>query len=344
MNVGIVYDPIYLEHDTGTHPENAARLTSIMTSLQKSQLLPLLTALSPGPATFDQLRLVHDARHIDFIKQTAAAGGGFMDSDTPVSPASYQAAVYAVGGTITAAEAVMQNRLESAFALVRPPGHHALPNQAMGFCLFNNVAIAAEYLLTKYKLERLAVVDFDVHHGNGTQAAFYSNPKVLYISTHQSPLYPGTGALEETGSGKAKGTTINIPLPSGCTDAEYRTAYEQIVVPSIRRFRPQFILVSAGYDAHWADHIASMQVTVKGFIYLVENLKMLAAEMCQKRLVMVLEGGYNLEALAASVKATFEVLLGNQNIETPQESPPITRPPPDIRLLIHHIREIHKLT
>ena len=341
MSVGIIYDPIYLEHDTGVHPENAGRLTSILAFLQESRLISRLSLLAPAPATLDQLGLVHEARHIESIRKLALSGGGYLDSDTPVSTRSYEAALNAAGGTIRAVETVMQGQMESVFALVRPPGHHALPECSMGFCLFNNVAIAAAYLLKKYKMERLAVIDFDVHHGNGTQEIFNSNPQVLYISTHQSPLYPGTGTLYETGSGAAKGTKINIPLPPGCTDLEYQAVYQEVVVPAVRRFRPQFILVSAGYDAHWADTISGMQLTVKGYVQMVNDIKMLAAELSQKRLVMALEGGYNQGALAASVHATLAVLLGDNKIDIPFEDTQVISSAPDIKPLIRQIREIH---
>jgi len=259
-----------------------------------------------------------------------------------MSAGSYQAALYAAGGLIRAVEAVMAGEVSSAFALVRPPGHHATSRQAKGFCLFNNIAIAARYALDKYKLERILIVDFDVHHGNGTQEAFYDNPQVMYISTHQYPFYPGTGSFEETGSGAAEGTNINIPLPAGCGDAEYLKVFEQIVVPTARRFNPQLILVSAGYDNHWADPLAMMEVSVTGFGQMAEIIKGLADELCGGRLALTLEGGYNLDALATSVKATLDVLLGN-NVEDPLGQSSRSFGAADIDRLIEAIKEIHKL-
>jgi acetoin utilization deacetylase AcuC-like enzyme len=260
-----------------------------------------------------------------------------------MSPDSYDAALYAAGGAIKAAEAVMKGEVNSAFALVRPPGHHATPKRAMGFCLFNNIAIAAKYALSKFGLERIVIIDFDVHHGNGTQEVFYDNPQVLYASTHQYPHYPGTGSIEEIGSGEAKGTVVNIPLPGGCGDAEYQQVFEQIIVPVAKRFKPQLILVSAGYDLHWADELALMQVSVTGFAQMVKIIKGLADELCGGRLVFSLEGGYNLAALAASVKATFEVLLGNTDIEDPLGQTQYQRSAPDITPLIKAIKELHNL-
>ena len=237
----------------------------------------------------------------------------------------------------------MNGEVGSAFALVRPPGHHATSQAAMGFCLFNNIAIATKYALNEYKLECILIIDFDVHHGNGTQEAFYDNPQVLYISTHEYPFYPGTGGREETGSGAAKGTTINIPLPAGCGDAEYLNVFEHIVAPAARRFNPQLIMVSAGYDTHWADHLALMQVSTTGFAEMVRIIKGLADELCNGRLVFCLEGGYQPKALPYSVQATFDVLLGKSKVEDPLGQPPHGYRAPDIASLIKAIKEIHSL-
>jgi len=310
MSAGYVYNPVYLKHDTGHHVEVAARLEAIIAYLE--------------------------------IEDTARRGGGWLDPDTVMSAGSYQAALYAAGGLIRAVEAVMSGEVTSAFALVRPPGHHATSGQAKGFCLFNNIAIAARYALDKYKLERILIIDFDVHHGNGMQDTFYDNPQVMYISTHQYPFYPGTGSLEETGSGAAKGTNINIPLPAGCGDAEYLKAFEQIIVPAARRFNPRLILVSAGYDNHWADPLAMMEVSVTGFGQMTEIIKGLADELCGGRLALTLEGGYNLDALAASVKATLDVLLG-KNASDPLGQSSRSFGAADIDRLIEAIKEIHKL-
>jgi len=230
----------------------------------------------------------------------------------------------------------------SAFALVRPPGHHATSRYAKGFCLFNNIAVAARYALAEYKLERILIIDFDVHHGNGTQEAFYDSPQVMYTSTHQYPFYPGSGDIEETGGGAAEGTTINIPLSAGCGDSEYLKVFEQIIVPAGRRFKPRLILVSAGYDLHWADPLAMMQVSVNGLGQMAGIIKGLADELCGGRLVFTLEGGYNLNALAASVKATFDVLLGN-SIDDPLGQSPRSFGSANIDRLIAVVKEIHKL-
>lgn len=343
MKVGLIYDPIYLTHDTGNHPENAERLKAIISHLEQTGLMEKLTPLHPRPATRDELLLVHSEEHISRIRHQAEAGGGFLDMDTPISSGSYQAAVHAAGGVLRATQAVMTKEVASAFALVRPPGHHASREQARGFCLFNNVAIAARYALTEYGLNRVAIIDFDVHHGNGTQEIFYGEPGVLYLSTHQYPFYPGSGHIAETGCGKAGGSKVNIPLPAGCGDEEYRQVFREIVVPLIGRFNPQLILVSAGYDAHWADGLAMMQMTVSGFAEITGEVKRLADDLCWGRLVFTLEGGYNLKALAASVRASLDILLGNSSSEDPLGASPQKPAAPDISRLIKRLKQQHAL-
>lgn len=343
MSVGYVYDPIYLRHDPGYHVESAQRLLSIIARLEESQLTRRLKLIRPRAAEFEELALVHTKQMIAQVEAVSRMGGGAIDSDTVMSPDSYEAALYAVGGVIRAAEEVMDGNVSSAFALVRPPGHHANANRSMGFCLFNNIAIAARFIMLKYCLERVLIIDFDAHHGNGTQTTFNNDPQVCYISIHEFPFYPGTGNIEEKGEGEAVGTKINIPLPAGCGDAEYLLASEQVIIPAVRRFKPQLILVSAGYDAHWSDQIALMQVSVSGFAQIVKIIKILADELCQGRVALALEGGYNLNALAASVKATFEALLGESEIKDPVGPTPHNYKVPDITPLLQRIKEIHHL-
>ncbi len=343
MKVSFIYDPIYIKHDTGQHVENAGRLDAIIFHLEQTGLKQQLIPIKPRSVSVAEISLVHDKRYISHIQNTAQKGGGWLNSDTVISPDSYQAAIYAAGGAIKAAEAVIDGEIDSAFALVSPPWHHAAHRQAMGFCLFNNVAIAAKHILVKYKLDRIAIIDFDVHHGNGTQEAFYEDPRVLYISTHEYPHYPGTGSIEETGIGDGEGTTVNIPLPAGCGDAQYSPVFEQIVVPAVKRFNPELILVSAGYDTHWADGLALMQVSATGFAQMVKIIKGLADELCRGRLVFTLEGGYNPTALATSVKATFDMLLDNAKIEDPLGQSSRWSEAPDITHLIKSIKEINNL-
>ncbi|UCE97214.1 MAG: histone deacetylase [Dehalococcoidia bacterium] len=341
MRVGYVYDPIYLKHDTGNHPENANRVAAIMRYLERTGSWQQINLLKPRLATMEEISLVHTKQYISEVEALASRGGGQLDLDTIVSPDSYNVALYAAGGTIQAVDAVINGSLNSAFALVRPPGHHASTGRGMGFCLFNNVAIAVAYILHKYKLERIVIVDFDVHHGNGTQDVFYSNPRVLYISTHQTHHYPGTGSVDQIGEGEARGTTINIPLPSGCGDEEYNQVFGQIIIPAIRCFGPKIIVVSAGYDGHWSDGLAGMHLSIAGFVQMTRIIKQLADELCDGRLVFSLEGGYNLTALSASVGATFEVLLGKEDIEDKLGQLSLEDKAPNITGLMQLIKGIH---
>jgi acetoin utilization deacetylase AcuC-like enzyme len=344
MKAGLVYDPIYLEHDTGDHVENARRLVDAMTYLEETGTKEKLTCLPARPASLEELEMVHTPEYVSYVKGKAEKGGGWLDPDTVTSPKSYQAALYAAGGVLAAVEAVMKGEVDNAFALVRPPGHHAIKDRAMGFCIFNNVAIAAKFALSKFNVSRVLIADFDVHHGNGTQDTFYADPAVLYFSTHQYPFYPGTGWMDETGTGEGEGTTVNFPMAAGWGDEEYLRGFDEVLVPVVRRFQPQLILVSAGFDAHWADQLAMMRVSITGFAQMAMILKKLAAELCQGRLVFTLEGGYNLRVVACSVKATFHVLLGNPEIDDPLGKASIVRKPGGFDERIQAIKKIHHVS
>jgi acetoin utilization deacetylase AcuC-like enzyme len=344
MKAGLVYDPIYLEHDTGDHVENSRRLVDAMSYLKETGIKEQLTCLPARPASLEELEMIHTPEYISYVKNKAEKGGGWLDPDTVISPKSYETALYAAGGVLAGVEAVMKGEVDNAFAPVRPPGHHAIHDRAMGFCIFNNVAIAAKFALSKFNLNRVLIADFDVHHGNGTQDAFYADPKVLYFSTHQYPFYPGTGGMDETGTGEGEGTTVNFPMAAGWGDEEYLRAFNEVLVPVARRFQPQFILVSAGFDAHWADHLAMMRVTITGFAQMAMLLKELAAELCQGRLVFTLEGGYNLQVVASSIKAIFDVLLGNSKIGDPLGKAPMTRKPEGFDEHIEAIKRRHRIS
>jgi acetoin utilization deacetylase AcuC-like enzyme len=342
MKAGLVYDPIYLEHDTGDHVENSRRLVEAISYLKETGIKEKLTCLPPRPALLEELEMIHTPEYISYVKSKAERGGGWLDPDTVMSPKSYEAALYAAGGLMVAVEAVMKGEVDNSFALVRPPGHHAIRDRAMGFCIFNNVAIAAKFALSKFSLNRVLIADFDVHHGNGTQDAFYADPRVLYFSTHQYPFYPGTGWMDETGTGEGEGTTVNFPMAAGWGDEEYLRAFNEVLVPVARRFQPQLILVSAGFDTHWADQLAMMRVTITGFAQMAMILRKLAAELCRGRLIFTLEGGYNLRVVSSSIKAVFDVLLGNSETDDPLGEAEV-RKPEGFGEHIGAVKEIHHI-
>ncbi len=343
MKVGYVYDRIYLQHDTGSHPETSERLVSIMNVLEESGLKDELLHLPPRMANDSELATIHTQDHIIRVESASEHGGSWLDGDTFASRGSYKAALYAVGGLLRAIDSVLNGMVDSAFALVRPPGHHATNDKAMGFCLFNNVAIAARYAQQHHDIKKILIIDFDVHHGNGTQESFYDDPDVLYFSSHLYPYYPGSGDSNETGFGAGEGATINVPLPGGCGDEEYQRVYEEILAPAARKFQPELILVSAGYDTHWSDQLAMMQLSVTGFAEIMKIIKDLADELCGGKLVLTLEGGYNLEAIAHSVKATFEILLGKTAIDDPIGQPQHRGQIPSIDHMLNKVKQIHQL-
>jgi acetoin utilization deacetylase AcuC-like enzyme len=308
---GFVYGPIYLEHKTGAgHPERPERLRAIVDRLETSGLLARLTAIAPRPAEERWLTTVHSRDYVRRVRERCKAGAENVDTtDAPVSRESYDAAVAAVGGVLAAVDAVVEGKVRSAFCAVRPPGHHARRERAMGFCLFNNVAVAARYVQKKHGLAKVLIVDWDVHHGNGTQEMFYADPTVFYFGIHQSPFYPGTGRADERGQGDGQGTTLNVPLAAGAGDRAYRQALERDLRPAAEAFRPDFVLISAGFDAHEDDLLGRMKVTADGFADLTRLVKDIAARHCGGRLVSVLEGGYHLGALADSAEAHLRVLM-----------------------------------
>ncbi|MEJ2705472.1 MAG: SUMF1/EgtB/PvdO family nonheme iron enzyme [Sedimentisphaerales bacterium] len=308
---GFVYDPIYLEHKTTPgHPESPERLVKIIGKLKADGLYSQLAELKPTPAALEWIETVHSREYIERARKSCEAGAAYLDSlDVPISRESYDAALMATGGMLTAIDAVMEHRVANAFCAVRPPGHHALENKAMGFCIFNNIAIGTRYIQKKHQLPKVLIVDWDVHHGNGTQAAFYDDPNVLYFSVHQYPFYPGSGNQTEKGEGEGSGSTINVPLRAGSGDEQYVSAFEETLAPAAFDFSPDFVLISAGFDAHKDDLLGAMRVTQQGFARLTEIVKGIAETCCAGRLVSTLEGGYGLEGLAASVEAHIRVLM-----------------------------------
>lgn len=339
--VGLAYDPLFLEHGTGPrHPESPERLHAIISLLQEAGTWDQLTSLGARDATQEDLELVHSSEAVLNVSQVCAAGRGKLDPDTPVSVRSYQAALRAAGACLQAVDGVLDGQVQAAFCLLRPPGHHATPSRPMGFCLFNNVAIAARHALIRRSLERVAIVDFDVHHGNGTQDAFYRDGSALYFSTHQYPLYPGSGGWQETGEGEGRGLTYNLPLPTGCGDPEYLRIFREILSPALQQYRPQLIMVSAGFDAHFADPLAGMNLSVEGYRQLASILNGLAGDICQGRIIFALEGGYNLTALAWSVRASLDVLLGNPSVADPLGLPAVPDAP-NVSSILEAVRRAH---
>jgi acetoin utilization deacetylase AcuC-like enzyme len=308
---GLVYHPAYLEHDMGAgHPESPNRLRAIMQQLEQSGTLARLAMIAPRKAEDEWITQVHTPSYVAALNQHAPTSGRVsLDPDTSMSSGSMTAAYLAVGGALAAVDAIMNKQVDHVFCAVRPPGHHAEAGRAMGFCLFNNVAIAARYVQKKYGFKRVLIVDWDVHHGNGTQHSFEDDASILYFSTHQYPHYPGTGRASERGKGAGEGYTINVPMEAGEGDEEYHAIFLKSLVPAAADFRPEFVIISAGFDAHKDDPLASMGLTEAGYADLTDIVAGIAKRHAAGRILSSLEGGYNLSALAASVDAHISRLL-----------------------------------
>ncbi|MSQ41913.1 MAG: histone deacetylase [Dehalococcoidia bacterium] len=324
------------EHAEAGHPERPQRVAAVLRQLETRGLRPRMLALPAREATDAELLRVHDRTLLDAQAALAARGGGHVDADTYVTPGSPAAARRAAGAVLAALDAVLGGEARTAFAAVRPPGHHATRDEMMGFCLLNNVAIAAASAFAA-GVERLAVVDWDVHHGNGTQAIFDADPRLLYVSTHAAPFYPGTGHYRERGQGAAEGTKVNVPLLHGAGDDALLAAFERVVVPSLERFRPQLVLVSCGWDAHARDPLAPLAVTTDGYTRAARLVFDAAGALCAGRVVVALEGGYDAHALAWCASALCELLLGDEPAPDPE---PLHPPPgPDVSALLDAVRE-----
>jgi len=334
----VVVDKEYLKHQPGeSHPERPERvqvLLDLAVGLDpaKYRLLP------PLPARRADIEATHGADHVKLIESTAQHHRYALDGDTITCRDSFAVSLLAVGGFMGLLDSVAAKESRNGFALVRPPGHHALRNRAMGFCLFNTMAIGAEYLKRSHGAKKILIVDWDVHHGNGTQDAFYADPSVLFISTHQFPYYPGSGAAKEVGSGAGEGFTINIPLPAGCADPEYAQAFHDIVVPAAERFAPDWILVSAGFDPHRRDPLGGMGVSDAGFALMAQQLLGLADKFAAGKIAFLLEGGYDLAGLRGSVAAVLETM---QSSAVPAPDAALARDS-QIAPLIRHIQQLHE--
>jgi len=310
MKTGVLRDKRYMEHDMGDfHPENPQRLEVIYQMLDKEISFDYST-IEPRIGTEEEIQWVHTKSYVQSIKKTSGIERVMLDPDTSTSARSYEVATLAVGGVLKIAELIMDGDITNAFAFIRPPGHHAEASRAMGFCLFNNVAVAAEYLLREHGLKRILIVDWDLHHGNGTQHSFDQRKGVLYCSIHQFPHYPGTGHWSEKGKGEGEGYTVNIPLRPGKTDQDYVYIFEKVLSPITEAFKPEFILVSAGYDIYQDDPLGGMQITDQGFGAMAYSLLQMAKSVCQDRILFALEGGYNLEGLSSGSKQVLLQLSG----------------------------------
>lgn len=309
--IGVIYHDIFLRHlENYSHPERPERLKAIMERLKKGDLADRITIVQAKPALREWIERIHDIDYVDQILSLRIDRDMVLDwGDTVATPKTPEAALYAAGAGVQGVQLVMDREFPSVFCAVRPPGHHAGSSQAMGFCIFNNIAIAAAHLLDQYRLTRVAIVDFDVHHGNGTESAFLEDNRVLYISVHQYPHYPGTGSRDDIGSGKGKGYTVNIPLPPGSGDDEFIDAFNRIVCPRLDDYKPEFILISAGFDGHRADYLASCNLSASGYGEMSRLIKAAADKHCAGRIVSFLEGGYDLQALADSVEEHLKALL-----------------------------------
>ena len=303
MTTGFLYHPGFLEHNPGAgHPESAERLSSTLHYLEKQSWFADLKPFTPVPADITLLENTHSRQYIERARQACRSGASFLDSmDVGISGNSFDVALLAAGGPLILADGVMAGNIANGFALLRPPGHHAESDMALGFCLFNNVAILTRYLQQQHGIDKVLILDWDVHHGNGTQHTFEEDPSVLYISTHQYPYYPGTGAYTETGIGRGEGATLNCPMPAGSDDHDYEQVFMEKILPKIDDFKPEFIIISAGFDAHIDDPLAQMKLSTGFFHWMTLRMMEMAGKHCQGRLVSVLEGGYNLQVLPLSV-------------------------------------------
>jgi len=334
MATAIVYHPLYLEHYQPGHPESPERLKAIMAALDASPLKTRLTPIAPQPISLERLQRVHSPKYVEYIRDLAARGGdAWRGGETFVGPRSYDAALLAAGGLVTLVEAIVRGEVGNGFALVRPPGHHASQDEGEGFCLFNNIAVATRVALDELGITRVLIVDWDLHHGQGTQYILSSEPHVMYFSTHQWGIYPGTGHWSDRGAGPGK--IVNVPLPPGIGDAGYARIFDELLIPLARRFKPGLILVSAGFDTHWSDPLGSMTVTIAGYGMLARKLVALASELpeCHGRIAFTLEGGYSLDAIAHGVIATFGALLGDIDTADPLGPPPHREAPLDSEYL-----------
>lgn len=341
MTTAYITDSRFAGHTLKGHAEYAGRLTAIQDVLDQYAIPERMLCLTPEAATDAQLRAAHTEDYLQLLAWTETQKGIQLGPDTYVLPQSFGIAKLASGAAIRGVDAVLSGEAANALVAARPPGHHATHEMGMGFCLLGNISIAAQHARHTYGLKRVMIVDYDVHHGNGTQDIFYADPNVMFLSTHQFPWYPGTGAVEETGEGAGVGATVNVPLPAGVGDIGYAQIFEQIVWPVARRFQPELLMVSAGFDAHWDDPLGQLQLTLPGYSYLTRELIRMAQTLCSGKIVFVLEGGYNLTSLSYGVLNVAYALLGDAQVVDPLG--PAKDAETKINALLDQIKARHQL-
>lgn len=337
-------DSSFAEHDFPGHPEHAGRIEAVWEQLSQQRLLAQVDQLAPSPVRDEQILAAHSPSHLDRL--VAVSQGDRitrLDHDTYALPQSLEVARLAAGAVVGAVDSVVEGNADNALAIVRPPGHHATVERQMGFCLLNNIAIAARHAQARHNCGRVLIIDYDVHHGNGTQDIFYADPSVLFISTHQSPFYPGTGALSETGTAAGTGFTLNLPIAGGQGDVSYERIFAEVVWPAAERFAPDLLLVSAGFDAHWVDPLANMQLSLAGYDRLARECLRMAENLCSGKIVFVMEGGYDLQALAHGWRNIARALLGSDEVSDPYGQAPAARSSRDIGRVIAEAKRIHGL-
>ncbi|MEL6524486.1 MAG: histone deacetylase [Chloroflexota bacterium] len=344
MTTAYVTHQRYIEHKMQNyqHPEHPGRIQAVWDVFEAANLPERLHILTPDPVTDEQITRVHTRKHLETLAMISAQDQMMMyDQDTYALPTTPLIARLSAGGIVTAVDAVMRGDADNALAAVRPPGHHATPSRAMGFCILSNVAIAARYAQDTYNAKRVLIVDYDVHHGNGTQDVFYDDDSVLFVSTHQYPYYPGTGSMDETGKNGAEGTTLNVPLSAGHGDANYARVFDEIVIPAAKRFKPDLVIVSAGFDAHHVDPLAGMKLSHTGYVDLSRKLVALAGDVCEGKIVFALEGGYDLPAVSHGMRNVAHVLLGEDDMIDSYGTANVREP--DVGGIIEQVQAVHNI-
>ncbi len=342
MTTAYITHPRYNEHDLRGHPEHAGRIEAVWQQLQEANLINRMKAITASPISEDLILKVHTSEHLSTLQWVAQQDKIVMiDNDTYALQTSYEVARLSAGGVINAVDAILKGDADNAMAVVRPPGHHATPFRPMGFCLLSNIALGARHALDAYGLERVMIVDYDVHHGNGTQDVFYEDNQVLFISTHQSPFYPGTGDIKEIGKGAGEGYTVNVPLSGGYGDTSYHAIFQEVIWALAERYQPQLILVSAGFDAHWVDPLAHMKLSLSGYDHFSRELIRMAEQICNGNIVFVMEGGYDLQALSHGWRNIAHALLDDDELSDPYGN--AKHADNDIQSVIQEVKSIHQL-